>query len=319
MRIATEIGVPRSTAVGWLRAEPQEVVTIDVLDTETVGLQAEVLRLRRRVRILGTLVGLLLALVRVSRVKLDGLRLPEGSARTALLRAVERARGVLPLRAALRVLGISPSRFHAWKRAVANCRPGDKTSCPRRAPNQLTLKEISSIRDMATSPEYRHVPTSRLAILAQRLGKVFASASTWTRLVRERGWRRPRLRIHPEKPRVGLRTARPDEAWHIDTTVIRLLDGTKAYVHAVIDNFSRRILAFRVAERFEITNTIAVLVEAARKAVAADEEADPPMLVVDGALENFNGGVDELVEKGVLRRVLALTELRFSNSMIEAF
>jgi hypothetical protein len=30
---------------------------------------------------------------------------------------------------------------------------------------------------------------------------------------------------------------------HIDTTVIRLLDGTRAYLHAVIDNFSRRILA----------------------------------------------------------------------------
>jgi hypothetical protein len=29
--------------------------------------------------------------------------------------------------------------------------------------------------------------------------------------------------------------------WHIDTTVIRLLDGTRAYLHAVIDNFSRRI------------------------------------------------------------------------------
>jgi hypothetical protein len=27
-------------------------------------------------------------------------------------------------------------------------------------------------------------------------------------------------------------------------TIIRLLDGTKAYVHAVIDNFSRKILAW---------------------------------------------------------------------------
>ena len=36
--------------------------------------------------------------------------------------------------------------------------------------------------------------------------------------------------------------------WHIDTTVIRLLDGTRAYLHAVIDNFSRRILAWRVAD-----------------------------------------------------------------------
>ena len=69
---------------------------------------------------------------------------------------------------------------------------------------------------------------------------------TWYHLVRKFGWRRPRLRVHPAKPKVGLRTTRADEMWHIDTTVIRLLDGTRVYLHAVIDNFSRRILAWRV-------------------------------------------------------------------------
>ncbi len=47
-----------------------------------------------------------------------------------------------------------------------------------------------------------------------------------------RGWRRPRLRLYPAKPKVGLRTGAPNEAWHIDVTIIRSLDGTKAY-----DNF----------------------------------------------------------------------------------
>jgi len=46
---------------------------------------------------------------------------------------------------------------------------------------------------MVTSAEYRHVPTGTLAVLAQRLGKVWASRSTWYRLVRQPGWRRPRL------------------------------------------------------------------------------------------------------------------------------
>ncbi len=105
----------------------------------------------------------------------------------------------------------------------------------------------------------------------------------------------------------------------MDTTVVRLLDGTKAYVHAVIDNFSRRILAFRVADRLQVANTIAVLLGAASNAVGIDRSVESPMLVVDGGVENFNSGVDELIEKGVLRRVLALTEVRFSNSLIEAF
>ena len=36
-------------------------------------------------------------------------------------------------------------------------------------------------------------------------------------------------------------------------------------------------------------------------------------------VENVNAQVDELITTGVLRRVLAFTELKFSNSMIEAW
>jgi hypothetical protein len=84
------------------------------------------------------------------------------------------------------------------------------------------------------------VPTGTLAVLAQRLGRVWASPSMWYRLVRRFGGRRPRLRVHPAKPKVDLLARHANEVWHIDTTVIRLLDGTRTYVHAVIDNFSRR-------------------------------------------------------------------------------
>jgi putative transposase len=54
--------------------------------------------------------------------------------------------------------------------------------------------------------------------------------------------------------------------WHIDTTVIRLLDGTGAYLHAVINNFSRRILAWRVADTFAPVNSVTVLLDASRAA-----------------------------------------------------
>ncbi len=217
LSIATEVGVPRSTAAGWLRAEPQDVICLDRLDMRELKLQAELVKQRRRVRLLGAVIGLLLALVRVSGFRLDGMRLPDDEGRRVLLRAVERARGVMALRAVLRVLKISASRFHDWKRRN-KCQLAVRTSCPRSAPNQLTPEEVFTIGEMVTSSEYRHVPTSRLAILAQRLGKIVASPSTWARLVRGRGWRPPRFRVHPAKPKVGLRTERPNEAWHVDTT-----------------------------------------------------------------------------------------------------
>jgi len=126
----------------------------------------------------------------------------------------------------------------------------------------------------------------------------------------------PSLRVHPAKPLVGLRTTRANEMWHIDTTVIRLLDGARAYLHAVIDNFSRRILAWRVADTFAPVNSVAVLVEASRGATPSETT---PVVLADAGVENVNAQVDELITTGMLRRVLAFTELKFSNSMIEAW
>ncbi len=169
---------------------------------------------------------------------------------------------------------------------------------------------------MVESQDYRHVTTGRLAVLAQRLGKVFASASTWRRLIREHKWRRPRLRVHPAKPKVGVRAERADDLWHIDTTILRLVDGTKAYIHAVIDNFSRRILAWRVASTFDTANTVTTLLDASRSRSSGQT---PPTVLADGGVENVNRNMDELIGSGLLRRVLAMTEIRFSNSMIEAW
>ncbi len=42
-------------------------------------------------------------------------------------------------------------------------------------------------------------------------------------------------------------------------------------------------------------------------------------MVADAGVENVNAQVDELIHTGVLRRLLAFTELTFSNSMIEAW
>ena len=249
LSLALELGIPRSTVIGWLRDSPKQVVSLDVLSFEEQELQHEVLMLRRRIRKLRCLLRLLLTMLRLSEIDLTHERVT-GKAKATLLRAVDRTRESLPLRAVLRVLRLSPARYHSWRRSHS-CDLDDRSSCPRTTPHQLTSGEVETIQRMVTSEEYRHVPTGTLAILAQRLGKVFASASTWYALVRRHGWRRPRLRLHPAKPKLGLRTTRPDQAWHIDTTVIRLLDGSKAFLHAVIDNFSRRILAWRLADKFD--------------------------------------------------------------------
>jgi putative transposase len=84
----------------------------------------------------------------------------------------------------------------------------------------------------------------------------------------------------------------------------------------VIDNFSRRILAWRVANTFAPVNSVSVLLDASRAAALSDTT---PVVLADAGVENVNAQVDALIHTGVLRRLLALTELKFSNSMIEGW
>jgi hypothetical protein len=52
------------------------------------------------------------------------------------------------------------------------------------------------------------MPLRTLSLFVQRAGKVFVSVTTWARLVRVHGWGRPRVRVHPAKPTVGVRASR---------------------------------------------------------------------------------------------------------------
>jgi transposase InsO family protein len=311
--LAARHGVPRSTARGWLKQTKTDVVSIDVLDMDAEALQREVLWLRRRVARLLALLHLAVVAIKVAEFSFDRVRIPDGTRKQRLLRAIKRARTHLPLRGVLRLIGMSSTRYHVWL-GKQECGLDDRSCCPKSSPQQLTREESSAIRDMVTADEYRHVPTGTLSRLAQRLGKVFASPTTWYRLVRNHNWRRPRQRMHPAKPTIGIRAIRPNEIWHVDTTLIRLLDGSKAYLHAVIDNFSRRVLAWRVNDSFMPAVTAELLVEA-----FDGRSSDKPQLLVDGGVENYNSAVDKLVDSGLLKRILAQTEIRYSNSLIESW
>ena len=118
--------------------------------------------------------------------------------------------------------------------------------------------------------------------------------------------------------KTGLRATRSNEYWQIDTTVIRLTTGIRIYLQAVIDNFSRRIFAWRVSDMLSSATTRELLIEASMG--LPDESANANVVVItDGGSENF-GEVDQLLkDSSSLRRVLAQIDIISSNSLIEAF
>ena len=91
------------------------------------------------------------------------------------------------------------------------------------------------MRTLAERGDHRHMSFRALALYAQRIGHVVPSPSTGYRMAKKLTWRRPRRRLHPAKPKIAIRASTPGELLHVDVTIIRVRDGTGAYLHAAIE------------------------------------------------------------------------------------
>ncbi len=128
--------IPRSTIRSWIHRGIPDVVSCDFAVRDRTDLLAEIRQYQQRTALLGAIVGLLIAMLRVSKVRLDYERLPEGDSKKVLLRAIDRAGKILPLSAALRIARLSPSRYHNWCRVEVGCDLDDQSSCPRAVPTR---------------------------------------------------------------------------------------------------------------------------------------------------------------------------------------
>jgi hypothetical protein len=90
--LATDLGVPRSTARGWLGGPATVIVSCDVAARTDTELRQEVLVLRRRVQKLAALLRLVLAVHRASGFTLSRERLRAGRAKRQILGAIDQAR-----------------------------------------------------------------------------------------------------------------------------------------------------------------------------------------------------------------------------------
>ncbi len=92
----------------------------------------------------------------------------------------------------------------------------------------------------------------------------------------------------------------------------------KFYIQAIIDNFSRYVLAWRVTNDVTAQGTVETLKLARQKAselLGTDITTD---VMMDPGKENNNGKVTQFITSSNLRRVLAQVDMHFSNSMIES-
>jgi len=96
------------------------------------------------------IIGLLVRVLRLRGGKFDADRVPDGVTKSAVLRAITSASGVVSLGTALRIVGVSTARYHAWRRKEQGCGLDDQPSCPKYFPSQLTRDESPSRGDVHT-------------------------------------------------------------------------------------------------------------------------------------------------------------------------
>jgi hypothetical protein len=239
--------------------------------------------------------------------------------RRKIVQAIESVRAVLPFEKLLKLFKISASTYHTWLGEVRfNCEDSPLKRCRRWYSNQLTRTEVKILEKMLRCKEFMYWPVYSIAQYAARQGILCACPQTWHKYKRELGIYRKK--IIKSKYAIGIRAKEPDKIWHSDFTLYRTEDKILNFIYIVIDNFSRKVLAWLVTQKKDMRYQKQVVKMAYDQAIKRNPDLKVD-LIVDGGSEHHNVVVNHFLAglQGQINQLTALKDIAYSNSMVEAF
>lgn len=175
---------------------------------------------------------------------------------------------------------------------------------------QITLKEAQTIIKLVNEGDSN---LNAIWANAVRNGHLSISRSTFYKYTRILGIKSP-IKKRNKKKRTKIRASRPHEIWHTDITEVETMNGQKSYIYAVIDNYSRAVLSYRVERRIRGVYSLSVLKDAYLR--GTPEEL---LYITDGGSENRTSQLRAFINEAPkhIRHLIARKDIRESNSMIE--
>ena len=237
--------------------------------------------------------------------------------RNAILQVIQNVRDRIGFQKSLDIFGISVHQFRYWSRKI-DCVVSPLSLCRRIYYNQLTEKEVDTIKKYLLNPNY--INWSLIAIYFQMLrdGTAYLAKTTFYKYSKLLNLSALHKHRRKNRSKIGIRATSVKQIFHMDVTIIRALDGSKIYISFIIDNFSRCILGWKASLKcssdFVVDNLKEVIINHNlfndNKTIA---------LIVDGGAEN-KGKVDDLLATADVnfRKLVAMLDIIFSNSMIES-
>lgn len=236
-----------------------------------------------------------------------------------ILHLSHRIQHVISVEHFIKILGISRATFHNWKREVFSaCDHSFLFLCNQRFPLQASRAEVLTIKKMLNDSQWSYWPISSIAAYCRRKGILFLSDASWYRYAKLLGIKREKPNSRRKKSKTGIRATSPNQYWHADVSVFKI-NEIKHYIYLVSDNYSRKILSWKVSKQLSASLRVQSIQEACNQ-VAQQHSKLNVNLVVDGGSENNNIVMDKFIENSQIniQKVIALKDIHFSNSLVEA-
>jgi putative transposase len=233
------------------------------------------------------------------------------NAKIRIIKAIEKGKGLLGLLNILRVFGIPVSTFRQWRLEThTSCFNSIMNKCNRIYPTQLSKIEVKLMKDKLIDPFYQYWPISSIAFDSLRNGSLPLHLNTWYKYAKQFGVIRLKPNHRRKKQRMGVRAQRPNQIWHADITRFVTVDNAAHYIYLVVDNFSRKILSWAIAEKVSASVRRHTIDDALKSLSNNNQKI---VLITDGGPENsFDNNSNSFVH------FRALIDIRYSNSLIEA-
>ncbi|AXR66887.1 DDE-type integrase/transposase/recombinase [Leptospira mayottensis] len=306
--------IPRSTRHDWKNRDLNSMIGYDENDPifKNLNLYKKALESKTFIKAFKSLFSLYSFYNSLSE-NIQGKRRIWNDRKKEIASLIEKIAPFFSLKRACRFMKISVQRYRRWKKEI-HCVSSAFNLCRKLHPKQLTIEEQQIISKYLKNPEFFNWPLRSLFYKILKDGSAFFSLPTFYKYAKVLGPAREIIR--KARRRTGIRASSPLTLLHMDTTILRVQDGSKVYIHFIMDNFSRAILGWKASVEWNSKNTLTNLQEVCEK---FNLFYKPIRLLCDDGSENA-GEVDSFLNRPGLfiKKLIAQVDIHFSNSMVEA-
>ena len=228
----------------------------------------------------------------------------------------------LPAKKVLSQLGIARSTYYRWRQRFRNRgQPGLHDTSPVRGRtwNQILPEERNKILEVALLfPDWS--PREVSCHVTDNEGFTISESSVYRILKSEGMIQEVQKKTFPAGPEYRVKTTKPNQQWQTDATYILVKNWGWYYLISVLDDFSRRILAWLLQSAMT-AGDFSDVIEAACESVGINfmPESNRPRLVTDNGAALISKDFGRYLEIKGIGHILASPYHPQTNGKIERY